>query len=103
LKKDFIKFSPNGEIARIIKILVNGIFRKDGISTAHLKILHQVLSRFPLLIPFTLNHPIANPLLDFGGKFLEILIKKSVETDNELWSFMLFMCLRCPIVVQHGS
>lgn len=95
--KDFINYTPSDSTAKIIKGVVNGIFNKAGLSTVHIKILHHMLNKFPLLIPYTLNHP----LEDYPQSFLEKIIIHAPESETELWNFMFFLCLRCSLVVKN--
>jgi hypothetical protein len=59
-------------IAKIIKTVINGVFTKTGFSPVHVKILHQMLNKFPLLVPYTVNHPVDESSETFLNKIIKL-------------------------------
>ena len=59
--------ADHAELA-VVGGLLGHLFSKGKMSLPHVRIVHQLLNRFPLLIPFVLNYP-----LD-GATFIDRLV-----------------------------
>ena len=63
-------------------------------SIQHVRIVHQLLNKFPLLTSYVLSYQFE------GTTFLDRVVQTATENELEMSSIMLFFCLNCPVVVQ---
>lgn len=94
LKKPFVEYTPGNTAKKVVSGLLGHVYSKGSMSIQHVRIVHQLLSRFPLLTPHVLSYPLE------GKTFLDRTIEAAFESELELQPIMFFLCMNCPVVVQ---